>query len=143
MFTIAKFWTEEQIQHQHDYFSSERTKKRGKFTELVVRTYYFIYKVCSLNDGICCKTSEASAHKIKYIIYEGFYGGIPDHDNKGVIDDCVDKLKLMKYIKFKKVNDKWMIYLNRPLDFLLEGEHETYLDKYHITNNVRFLCDEE
>ena len=49
----------------------------------------------------------------------------------------------MRYIRMKK-DDKgeWMIYLNRPLDFLLPGEHEKYLEKYGITGDVRFLEQE-
>ena len=78
---------------------------RGKFTEFVVRAYYCIYKACANNDGKCCFANDVSARKIKGIIYEGFYDGVPDHDNKEVFDDCIYHLKSMNYIKFKKEND--------------------------------------
>lgn len=132
-------WSNEKIQKKRDYFMNERIEKCGKFTEFVVRTYYCIYKACSVNNGECCLASDVSAYKIKYIIYEGFYKGIPDHDNKGVIDDCKYHLKSMNYIKYRKENEKWMIYINRPLDFLLKNEHENYLEKYSISNHVKML----
>lgn len=132
------FWTKEQINKKKEYFKEERIEKKGKFTEFVVRTYYCIYKECSLNNGECCNAKNISPYKIKYIIYNGFYNNIPDHDYKNVIDDCIKHLKLMKYIKFKKENEIWMIYLNKPLDFLLNGEHEYYLKKYNIEKPVYF-----
>lgn len=136
---MPTFWDKEKIENQRLYFANERIEKRGKFTEFVVRSYYCICKSCSINDGISCRASEVSAYKIKFVIYEGFYDGVPDHDNKSVIDDCIKHLKLMNYIKFKKLNDVWMIYLNKPLDFLLEGEHNNYLEKYKIINNISYL----
>lgn len=135
------FWNREKIENKRKYFEKERIDKNGKFTEFVVRTYYCICKACSQNDGISCCAKDVSAYKIKLIIYEGFYGGVPDHDNRSVIDDCIKHLKLMKYIKFKKINEVWMIYLNRPLDFLLDGEHDKYLEKYNIVNNLYFLYE--
>jgi len=132
-------WTNEKIQNKKAYFKNERIEKRGKFTEFVVRAYYCIYKACANNDGKCCFANDVSARKIKGIIYEGFYDGVPDHDNKAVIDDCVYHLKSMNYIKFKKENEKWVIYLNQPLDFLLVHEHESYLNKFEITKEVKYL----
>lgn len=134
------FWNDEKIERQRNYLANERIERRGNFTEFVVRTYYCIYKACSLNDGACCLASDVSAYKIKFIIYDGIYH-TPDHDNKSVIDDCVKKLKLMYYIKFKKENEKWMIYINKPLDFLLPNEHEQYLERFQINNSVKFLSE--
>lgn len=31
-----------------------------------------------------------------------------------------------------------MIYLRSPLDFLLDGEHEAYLEKYDIKDEIEF-----
>jgi len=44
----------------------------------------------------------------------------------------------MGYIQFKKENEIWVIYLKRPLDFLLDGEHEAYLEKYEIRDEINF-----
>lgn len=133
------FWTKEKIENKKNYFRKERTDKRGKFTEFIVRTYYCIYKACSLNNGNCCEAKAVSAYRIKDIVYDGFYNNTPDHDYRNVIDDCVKHLKLMNYIKFKKENEIWMIYLNKPLDFLLDGEHKNYVTKYNIVKPVFFL----
>lgn len=131
-------WTQDKIRNKINYFKQERIEKRGKFTEFVVRMYYCIYKQCTTNNSICCRASEVSSYKVKYKIYEGFYDGKPDHDNKSVIDDCVKHLKEMGYIQFRKESDVWMIYLRRPLDFLLDGEHEAYLEKYDIKDEIEF-----
>lgn len=131
-------WSSEKIESKRYYFERERIEKRGNFTEFVVRTYYCIYKACSLNNGKCCKATSVSAYRIKDIIYDEIYN-TPDHDYKKVIDDCVHHLKSMGYIKFKKENETWMIYLNKPLNFLLNGEHERYILKYNIINPVSFL----
>lgn len=137
------FWTSDQIDRKKEYFRKNRIETNGKFTEFVVRTYYCIYKECSLNNGMCCEAKSVSPYKIKHIIYHGFHNNIPDHDFKNVIDDCIKNLKLMHYIKFKKENDTWMIYLNKSLDFLLEGEHERYICNYDITQPVSFLSNKD
>lgn len=134
------YWSMEQIERQKQYFAKERTERKGNFTEFVVRLYYCIYKACSLNDGVSCNAKAVSVYKVKDILYEGI-----DDDtgtlHRGIIDDCMKHLKLMHYIKFRKVEDRWTICLNRPLDFLLEREHEAYLEKYGITEDVHFLED--
>lgn len=135
---MGVYWSQEQIDRQTQYFAKERTEKKGNFTELVVRLYYCIYKACSLNDRISFDSKDVAFYKVKDILYEGFYDTGSSH--RGVIDDCMKHLKLMHYIRFRKVEDKWMICLNRPLDFLLEGEHEAYLEKYGIVETVYFLA---
>lgn len=131
-------WSQEKISKQKQYFEEQRNKPTGNFTELVVRTYYCIYKFCVENDSNCCIASKTNSYKIKNIIYEGFYNNHPDHDYRRVIDNCKDTLKEMHYIRLKKENDIWMIYILQPLDFLLEGEHESYLKKYEINNTINF-----
>lgn len=133
---MGVYWSKKQIVDQTLYFAKERTEKKGIFTELVVRMYYCIYKACSLNDGISCDSKDVAFYKVKDILYEGFYDTGTFH--RGVIDDCIKHLTLMHYIRFRKVDDRWTICMNRPLDFLLEGEHEAYLKKYDITEPVRF-----
>lgn len=137
---MAVKWDEEKIEKQKNYFMNERREKKGKFTEFTVRVYYNICLECSKNDFISCKSKSIRAHKIKYDIYNGIYDK-PDHASENVIDDCVKHLKLMKYIKFRKINSEWYIYLNKPLDFLLEGEHERYMNKYKIENNLNYLFE--
>lgn len=135
----SKKWGPERIEKQRAYFEKERTEKKGNFTEFVVRMYYLITKACTANDGLCCDTFTVKPYKVKFEIYEGIYDE-PDHDYWRVIDDCVKYLKNMNYIKMRKsAEGRWLIYLNRPLDFLLPGEHEVYLKRYGITKTFRFL----
>lgn len=129
-------WTKEKIQSKKDYFRAQRSIKTGKFTEFTVRVYYCIYKACVSNNSRSCLANESNAYKINKIVYEGFYGGKPDHGSQGIIDDCKKYLKEMGYIKYKKENDKWYINIISPLDFLLEGEHEFYMSKYGIDTEL-------
>lgn len=119
---MSVYWSREQIERQTECFRKERTEI---FTELVVRVYYYIYKECSLNDGVSCDAKAVLWGKVRDVLYE--------------IDDYILYLKRMHYIKFRMVGDKWMIYLNRPLDFLFDGEHEEYLEDFGITGDVYFL----
>lgn len=130
------WWTNEKILHQKQYFESQRKEPTGIFTELVVRTYYYIYKCCEQNRNTHCPSSDISRYKILRFIFEEF-----DDTQTYVastIDDCIKKLKLMHYIRFVKENDKWIVYIVKPLDFLLEGEHEAYMDKLQIKNKIDF-----
>lgn len=132
------YWNEDKIESKKEYFSIERTEKKGKFTEFTVRTYYCIAKLCSDNDGISCEPRFFHPRIISKIVYEGFYDE-PDHDHVNVINDCKDTLKKMNYIKFKKEHNNWVVYLNKPLDFLLPGEHEAYLEKFGIKSKLNYL----
>lgn len=129
-------WSEEKIEYKRQYFFQQRKDPTGKFTEFVVRMYYCIYKRCSENENGMCRGSDVSSYRIKHVIYEGYYNGQPDHDNRSVIDDCTKHLKEMHYIEFRKENDVWYIYVKRPLDFLLEGEHESYKTKFEIRREL-------
>jgi len=132
-------WSDEKIEIKRRYFLQQRKEPTGKFTEFVVRLYYNIYKKCSEDVNNLCIGSDVSSYRIKYIIYEGIYGGQPDHDNKSVIDDCMKHLKEMQYIGFRKDSDVWYIYIKRQLDFLLIGEHEYYKNKYEIQREIPLL----
>lgn len=137
---MAKQWSDEKINKMKIYFSKERTEKRGNFTEFTVRVYYNICLQASLNDGVSCTSSSVRWYKINKDIYDGIYDK-PDHASQSIIDDCMKHLKQMGYIKFQKLDDKWYIFLISPLDFLLEGEHEYYLEKYNIYNELKY-CKE-
>lgn len=129
-------WSEEKIRHQKEYFAQQREKATGNFTEFVVRVYYSIYKKCAEIEDYSCKCSDVNSHKIKYIVYEGVYGGVPDHDYANVIDDCVKNLKEMGYIRFQKRDETWFFRVEKRLDFLLPGEHERYMEKFSITKQI-------
>lgn len=139
---MGRYWTPEQVEKKRAYFQKERTEQEGIFTELVVRMYYLTYRAIAANGGDCCSTKEVKPYRVKDEIYEGL-GDRTTTSGRSVINDSMEHLRLMRYIRMKK-DDKveWMIYLNRPLDFLLPGEHEKYLEKYGITGDVRFLEQE-
>ncbi len=129
-------WSKEKQEKQKEYFREQRTNKTGNFTEFVVRTYYCIYKTCAINNTNYCLVSEVTPYKIKNIIYEGIYGGQPDHDYNNVINNCFTHLENMQYIHYDNSKSREFIFIDKPLDFLLEGEHGYYLKKYNIKNEI-------
>lgn len=124
-------WTEEKIQKQKRYFKEQRINPTGKFTEFVVRTYYFIYKECSKSPDGLVKSSITNKKELVFAVYEDIYDK-PDHMGREVVNDCVRNLKELGYIGFKKVENIWYIYIKKELDFLKPGEHQEYMRKYCI-----------
>ncbi|MGB8453107.1 MAG: topoisomerase DNA-binding C4 zinc finger domain-containing protein [Anaerocolumna sp.] len=125
-------WSEAKIQSQKEYFAAQRKQPTGNFTEYVVRTYYCIYKGCSKYQSKSCPAKEVSNYRIKNEIYKGFYNNKPDHDYQNVIDNCKKHLIEMKYINIAQQDNEDYFSIDKPLDFLLPGEHETYLKKFCI-----------
>ena len=125
-------WPEAKIQSQKEYFAAQRKQPTGNFTEYVVRTYYCIYKACSKHQRNSCPAKEVSNYRIKNVVYEGFYNNKPDHDYQNVIDNCKKHLIEMKYIHLAPQDNDDYIFIDKPLDFLLPGEHEVYLKKFCV-----------
>lgn len=59
------------------YFKEQRCNPTGKFTEMMVRTYFLIYKACSDSDTNSCYDSQVGDRKICLDVYEGFYDDKP------------------------------------------------------------------
>lgn len=133
-------WSKEKVNNQKTYFSKQRKEPTGNFTEFVVRTYYFLYKMCSETENKMVRSNVTYRKELIDFVYRGIYNE-PDHMAQSVIDDCITNLKEMAYIGFKKVSDKWMIYIKSNLDFLLLGEHEKYLETLNITNDFMTESD--
>ena len=139
----------EDIGHRNRWRKREHTSRRsGRSRRASLRNWscgciYLTYRAIAADGGDCCSTKEVKPYRVKDEIYEGL-GDRTTTSGRSVINDSMEHLRLMRYIRMKK-DDKgeWMIYLNRPLDFLLPGEHEKYLEKYGITGEVRFLEQEE
>ncbi|MFZ7101424.1 MAG: topoisomerase DNA-binding C4 zinc finger domain-containing protein [Peptococcaceae bacterium] len=129
-------WSEAKIQSQKEYFAAQRKQPTGNFTEYVVRTYYCIYKGCSKHQSNSCPAKEVSNYRIKNVIYEGFYHNQPDHDYQNVIGNCKKHLIEMKYIHLMQHGNDDYIFIDKPLDFLLPGEHEAYLKKFCIEDRI-------
>ncbi len=130
-------WPEAKIQSQKKYFAAQRKQPTGNFTEYVVRTYYSIYKNCSKHQSNACPAREVSNYRIRNIVYEGFYNNQPDHDYQNVIENCKKHLIEMKYIHLAQQGQDDYIFVDKPLDFLLPGEHEVYLKKFGIEERSR------
>ncbi len=45
-------WSKEKIKDKRNILS-QRKNPTGMFTEMVVRTYFLIYKQCSITDNFC------------------------------------------------------------------------------------------
>lgn len=128
-------WNKEKIEKQRAYFIEQRKNPTGKFTEFVVRTYYYIYKKCLDSDKGIVRSTITYHKDLVNLVYEGIYIE-PDHMGTTVVQDCVNNLKELGYIGFKKIEDRWYIYIKNKLDFLLAGEHEEYIKKYGIKKEI-------
>lgn len=103
-------WSEEKINKQKEYFREQRINPTGNFTEFVVSPFYYIYTRCKEKDDGLVSSKITYEQKLIDCVYEGVYEK-PDHMARDVVDDCVKKLKEMNYIGFKKVDEKWYIYI--------------------------------
>ena len=122
------------------YFENQRKNPTGKFTEMMIRTYFLIYKACTENGTDNCFDSQVEDRKICSKIYEGFYDDNPANLVISTVFECKKKLKKLKYISFfkDKVSDKWMIKIQKELDFLTQEERNDYFLKYEITSEIKF-----
>ncbi|WP_242833555.1 hypothetical protein [Desulfosporosinus youngiae] len=89
-------------------------------------------KSSSKHQSNACPAREVSNYRIRNIVYEGFYNSQPDHDYQNVIENCKKHLIEMKYIPLAQQGQDDYIFVDKPLDFLLPGEHEAYLKKFGI-----------
>lgn len=129
---------------EKEYFREQRKNPTGKFTEFVVRTYYFLYEQCFQSENKMICSSVTNQRSLIDFVYKGFYEKL-DHAADSVVKDCINHLKEMSYIGFKMVDGKWMIYIKNDLDFLLPNEHEKYigvpeLKKKPIENVQKSRC---
>ena len=128
-------WSKEKMQRQKEYFKEQRINPTGKFTEFVVRTFYFIYKACQETQNGLVKSSITNKRQLVVTVYEGIYDE-PDHMGHEVVNDCVRNLKELGYIGFRKIDDIWYIFIKKELDFLKSGEHEEYMQKFAIGDDT-------
>lgn len=117
-------WNRKKIQAKWSYFRAQRLQPTGNFTEFVVRVYYAVLACCMEGDGRSCRAGQVRNPRLSHFVYRGIYDR-PDHDYDMVLEDCKRNLMQMGYIHLSE--DGTRIFVDRPLGFLLEGEHERYL----------------
>ena len=117
-------WNRKKIQAKWSYFRAQRLQPTGNFTEFVVRVYYAVLACCMEGDGRSCPIGQVRNRRLSRFVYRGIYDR-PDHDYDMVLEDCKRNLLQMGYLHLSE--DGMRIFVDRPLDFLLEGEHERYL----------------
>ncbi len=117
-------WNRKKIQAKWSYFRAQRLQPTGNFTEFVVRVYYAVLACCMEGDGRSCPIRQVRNRRLSCFVYRGIYDR-PDHDYDMVLEDCKRNLLQMGYLHLSE--DGMRIFVDRPLDFLLEGEHERYL----------------
>ena len=120
------------------YFKEQRINPTGMFTEMMVRTYFLVYKACLESGNNCCYDYQVGDRKIYLDVYEGFYDDKPYNKIPSTVFECKKKLKKLKYIRFFKEQDtgKWMIQIQRELDFLTDQEWNYYFLKYGIQSTI-------
>ena len=119
-------WTEEKILRKKEYFMEQRKNPTGNFTEFVVRSFYYIYRRCMKSQDGLVKNKILHEKELILTVYKGIYDE-PDHMADEVVEECIEYLKNMGYIGFKKKDANWYVYIKKELDFLMTGESDKYI----------------
>ncbi len=117
----------DQLEDKRAYYAQQRIKPTGKFTEMIVRSYYIIQALAHTNPEKECFTSQVSEHKIKDLVYQDLGDPVAS-----VVADARNELVKMYYVRYVKDDEdnRWKIRLEKPLDFLQPGEDLAYRTKY-------------
>lgn len=106
-------WSEERIQHEKEVLVNQLETGCGRFAIFVLRTYAYIARECEKNNRNWCYASKVRGKSlINYV-----YNGPVDHMGCEVVEDAKDKLKKMGYIRYRKVDDQWLLYIEKEIDF--------------------------
>ncbi len=123
-----------------DFFRQQRIHPTGSYTEYVVRTFYQIYKACRESFGTHCSVDSLDLRSLCFAVYADIYDE-PDHDWELVMTNCIGDLERLGYLSRERIQGSDVVAFKRPLDFLLEGEHEHYLQRYGIIEASLFLFE--
>ncbi|TEA85915.1 hypothetical protein [Lacticaseibacillus paracasei] len=117
----------DQLEDKRAYYAQQRIKPTGKFTEMIVRSYYIIWALAHTNPDKECFTSQSNEHKIKDLVYQDLGDPVAS-----VVADARNELVKMYYVRYVKDDEdnRWKIRLEKPLDFLQPGEDLAYRTKY-------------
>lgn len=111
------------------YFAAQRKNPTGHYTEFVVRVYYLTLKACGGRLGERCQVGAVKNRRGAAAVYEGIYDR-PDHQSRQILENCLVDLEKLGYLSRPEAGA--FLQVEKPLDFLLEGEHEAYLTKFGI-----------
>ena len=133
-------WSEERIRHEKEVLVNQLETGCGRFAVFVLRTYAYIARECEKNNRNWCYASKVRGKSlISYV-----YNGPVDHMGYEVVEDAKDKLKKMGYIRYRKVDDQWLLYIEKKIDFCDinhyvrdENECEDFIEKVyqHLLHN--------
>ena len=113
------------------YFQAQRQNPTVNYTEFVVRTYYLIYQACGGDFKVAIPKQSLDVRRMSYAVYDGIYDK-PDHGYSQVISSCLKDLERAGYLRIQQRDGCEYISVEKPLDFLLEGEHEIYCNRFGI-----------
>lgn len=131
-----KRMTQEQIDRQKAYFKQQIAVPTGKYTDFVIRTYYYILQCCRREMRNWCYGKEVSDRNLAKFAYQNVYNGRVDHMGGEIVGKIKELLCAMGYIAFKKEDEQWRIYLKKELDFL-----PCSIDEYMVRKTEKLTCE--
>lgn len=102
--------TEEQKKQKLAYLRAQRDNPTGNYRKYLVRLYEYVKEDSKVDNR---GWSKAETRKMLDYVYEGR----PDHMGYELLNDYKKVLKELGYIKFRKENDEWHLYITKELDF--------------------------
>ena len=109
-----------------EYLRNQTKNPTGNYTEILIRTYYFIIQKCKEKNHDWCYSKEISYFELKRFAY----ANIRYDASLMVVKNAIRDLAKLGYTKFIKDKDEWTIHIIKPLDFLDE-DIEQYVSKAH------------
>ncbi len=110
--------TKEKIESKKEYIRNQLENKNGIYSILLVRSFYYILDCCRKNQADWCYSYNATDYVVARFAYAAVRDGRMDHMGRDIIGRIKKTLIDMGYLAFKKVDDKWRIYVIKELDFL-------------------------
>ncbi len=109
-----------------EYLREQTKNPTGHYAEILIRTFYYIFKKCNAKNQDWCYSKEVSYNELKKFTY----ANIGYDASLMVIKNAEKDLVKLGYIKFVKDSEDWTIHIVKPLDFLDE-DIEQYVSKSH------------
>lgn len=110
---MANNWTEEKVSRQKSILKNQLETNNGRFGMFVLRTFRFIQFECDKNNSNWCYAKKVGGKRLTSYVYDG----PEDHMAFSVIENVKDSLKKMGYIRYRKENNEWKLYISKQIDF--------------------------